>query len=263
MGNDGGLMDLPKTRAEAKARGLTRYFTGEPCGRGHVAERLTNSATCVVCHNQYNANHRAQNGDKIKQYMANYYADPENKSRHKQVMAEYYKENRDAYAGRNANWRAANPEKNRALARKWRRNNREKNLRLRAQWRDENREELNAKAAERRRLNPEAHKEARARYYKTAKGRAKDRADRKLRDARKLQAKPAWLTKEHLQQIKDICEQAVLVERLTGVKHHVDHIEPLRGKDRCGLHVPWNLQVLTAEENNSKGNRAMKKGGHL
>lgn len=37
------------TRAEAKAQGLTRYFTGKPCKHGHVAERLTSCNICVVC----------------------------------------------------------------------------------------------------------------------------------------------------------------------------------------------------------------------
>ena len=37
------------TRAEAKAKGLTRYFTGKPCVRGHIAERCTKRKVCKEC----------------------------------------------------------------------------------------------------------------------------------------------------------------------------------------------------------------------
>jgi 5-methylcytosine-specific restriction endonuclease McrA len=36
-------------RQTAIALGLSRYFTGEPCKHGHVAERFTTSRACVIC----------------------------------------------------------------------------------------------------------------------------------------------------------------------------------------------------------------------
>jgi hypothetical protein len=39
---------LPKSRAEAKAKGAKYYFTGEPCKHGHIAPRKTKGA-CVEC----------------------------------------------------------------------------------------------------------------------------------------------------------------------------------------------------------------------
>ena len=67
--------------------------------------------------------------------------------------------------------------------------------------------------------------------------------------ASKLQATPKWLTKEHLQEIQDIYTKA----KILGME--VDHIVPLRGDNICGLHVPWNLQLLTRQQNASKSNK--------
>jgi hypothetical protein len=47
--------------ADAKARGLKRFFTGEPCKkRGHIAERLTsNPRMCVECKRVYRVREQA------------------------------------------------------------------------------------------------------------------------------------------------------------------------------------------------------------
>ena len=68
------------------------------------------------------------------------------------------------------------------------------------------------------------------------------------------QAKPKWLTEEHEFFIEEIYSLRDLRTELTGVVHHVDHIVPLKGTDVCGLHVPWNLQVISAKDNLSKSN---------
>lgn len=79
------------------------------------------------------------------------------------------------------------------------------------------------------------------------------------RRAKKLKATPQWLTAQHLKEIEVEYALARWTSKVTNIDMHVDHIVPLQGIDVCGLHVPWNLQVIPARDNISKGNRYVHK----
>lgn len=54
------------TRKEARDEGLKYYFTGEPCEKGHVAERLTISSACLNCVSERNEAFLEDKGDKVE-----------------------------------------------------------------------------------------------------------------------------------------------------------------------------------------------------
>ena len=71
---------------------------------------------------------------------------------------------------------------------------------------------------------------------------------------KRLSRVPKWLSKDDRKLIQSMYDRAKELTKLTGVKHHVDHIVPLRGKTVSGLHVPSNLQILQADVNMRKSN---------
>ena len=75
------------------------------------------------------------------------------------------------------------------------------------------------------------------------------------RNAAKKNRTPSWLTVHDLWMIEQAYDIAAKRTEMFGIPFHVDHIVPLQGKIVSGLHVPWNLQVITGKENQIKSNR--------
>lgn len=67
------------------------------------------------------------------------------------------------------------------------------------------------------------------------------------------QATPKWLTDEQRSQVRAIYKEKKR-RRDRGEKVHVDHIVPLCSDIVCGLHVPWNMQIISEAENLTKSN---------
>jgi 5-methylcytosine-specific restriction endonuclease McrA len=111
----------------------------------------------------------------------------------------------------------------------------EKSIAAKARYREKNRESLRAAGREYVKSNRDKQAAALAKYR-----------------AAKLRATPSWAS---LFAIKDIYKESRRLTVSTGIKHHVDHVIPLVSDEVCGLHVEWNLIIITARENQVKGNR--------
>ena len=78
-----------------------------------------------------------------------------------------------------------------------------------------------------------------------------------VRRRRFRDATPLWLSAEQKLEIRFHYRLAIALSRSTKIPHAVDHIIPLQGEDVCGLHVPWNMEVITQEENLKKSNKLL------
>lgn len=131
-------------------------------------------------------------------------------------------------------------------------------------WRKNNLEKHNARCLEWSKNNPEKQKQIyekrktsleylswqkryKKEYYCLNKERI--RAYTNKRRKKFKQATPKWLSEFDKLLINEIYHLAQLRNQT------VDHIVPLQGEIVCGLHVPWNLQLLSYSENFSKSNK--------
>lgn len=93
------------------------------------------------------------------------------------------------------------------------------------------------------------------RSYQANRDRSKLAARNIRKRARMRLCEPSWLTEADKMRMSLIYEHAKDCTLSTGEKYEVDHIVPIMGETVCGLHVPWNLQVLHMTLNRKKRNK--------
>lgn len=153
-------------------------------------------------------------------------------------------------------WRKNNLDRNRASVDRYVARHREKVRTRKNKAKREKREYYAAYMYEYSQKNKEYLNAYKRAYY--ARNRSACIARSRLRRGRLAEAMPSWLSAIHLAQIQEFYDLAVALTTQTGIPHEVDHIIPLAHARVCGLHVPWNLQVLTVKANRRKSNRLIE-----
>lgn len=217
----------------ARSRGLKKYFTGEPCKRGHISERYTKKRACVLCVRE-NSLSRSRT-QKVKDQNKAYKKTDAYKKRAKEYkQLEHVKSAAREYARRAWIESESYRESKRRSAKK----HIEKRRAQSREYYKNRKEYFRAKLREFAENNP---------GYFVAKNSRRRRGI--------AERTPPWFSEFDELVISEAYRLAKEREKATGIKWHVDHMVPLFAEKACGLHCAKNLQVIPQTINNSKGNK--------
>ena len=185
---------------------------------------------CKSCKKEYSKKWYLDNKDHVTEYVKKYREENKEKVRtsqkkYKDTHKEEMKEWRINFTPRRKEYEKKNHKRIKERTKKYQKDNKEYIGKRAAIWRENHRDYLRECSKIWSKNNPD----------KVRKNSAKRRTE-------KLKRCPNWVNEIELAQVYQNCPKG----------YHVDHIIPLQGKDISGLHVPWNLQYLTPEENGIK-----------
>ena len=235
MEHEEDLATLPKKRREAVAKGFKFYYTGKPCKRGHYSKRKV-KGTCLACYEE----------------------DREKELKRKRLA---YHANKEVILEKNKKWRDRNKEYLLDKARNYRAVNKEQiSERSKNRYKEDRafRERCKQRASEWSTKNPEKTRIRNREWEKRNPHKCTAKASRRRAEKAKrtlsfeVGSDLFYINKEA---IEKIYSDRLRIQKELGEVMHVDHIVPLRGKKVSGLHVWYNLQILSGKENDRKGNK--------
>lgn len=98
------------SRQEAIKLGLNRFFTGEPCKWGHIAERRADSSSCIKCLSETAIAWAKAHPEKIKLNLRKYRSSSKGKIKINKTRKIYMKKNEDRIRATYQKWYAQNGE---------------------------------------------------------------------------------------------------------------------------------------------------------
>lgn len=156
---------------------------------------------------------------------------------------EWYRKNRAQVLAATKKYQALNKEKLAEAGRKWTQKNKAKKVAYNAEYRASHKLEIAQKIR--------ACRQKRLEHYKrvTEKYRISHREIYAESARRRRTREVKWASHSA---ILAVYAKAKELTAATGIRHEVDHVIPLQGKNVSGLHVETNLRVLTREQNRRK-----------
>lgn len=132
------------SRKEAEEQGLTRYYTGKPCPKGHDSERRVSGRGCCECARIQHRDWVSRNKDKKSEYDKKYKSSPEVKVRISEMNKALYERNIDEIKRKKTEYRAKNRERLNSINAQWRADNPDKMYAYRKKWSTENSDKVKA-----------------------------------------------------------------------------------------------------------------------